>query len=152
MGVTTYTHEVATSVAAPRMFKALFVDSHNLLPKVIPQTIKSIEIVQGDGGDGCIKKTNYLEDGTLKYGKHKFEVVDIDNLVCKYSLIEGDVMVDKVEIVYYEAKFEVSGNGLIGLLAKENVNSYIWLFEYFKRAMGHVPSCTVLDQIYRSSR
>nr|GLL26989.1 pathogenesis-related protein STH-2-like [Ipomoea trifida]GMC92000.1 pathogenesis-related protein STH-2-like [Ipomoea batatas]GMC99738.1 pathogenesis-related protein STH-2-like [Ipomoea batatas]GME18107.1 pathogenesis-related protein STH-2-like [Ipomoea batatas] len=111
MGVTTYTHEVATSVAAPRMFKALFVDSHNLLPKVIPQTIKSIEIVQGDGGDGCIKKTNYLEDGTLKYGKHKFEVVDIDNLVCKYSLIEGDVMVDKVEIVYYEAKFEVSGNG-----------------------------------------
>lgn len=37
--------------------------------------------------------------------------MDMDNLVCKYTLIEGDKMVGKVEIIYYEAKFEVSANG-----------------------------------------
>nr|GMD65621.1 pathogenesis-related protein STH-2-like [Ipomoea batatas] len=121
MGVTTFTHEVTSSVAAPRMFKALYVDSDSLLPKVMPQVIKSIEIVHGDGGAGTIKKMNYLEGDTLKYVKHKMEVVDVDNLICKYSLIEGDVMGDKLERVDYEATIEASGNG--GCICK-NTNKH----------------------------
>ncbi|XP_019181544.1 PREDICTED: pathogenesis-related protein STH-2-like [Ipomoea nil] len=120
MGVATYTHEVATSVAAPRMFKALYVDSDNLLPKVMPQIIKSIEIVHGNGsGAGTIKKMNFHEGDNLKYVKHKIEVVDVDNLICKYSLVEGDVMGDKLESVDYEAKIEASGNG--GCVCKNTI-------------------------------
>jgi hypothetical protein len=41
------------------MFKALILDSHNLIPNLVPQSIKSIELVQGDGGVGSIKQTNF---------------------------------------------------------------------------------------------
>lgn len=34
----------------------------------------------------------------------------------------------------------------IGLIAKENVESYIWVLENFKRAMGRVLPFTVMDQ------
>ncbi|XP_019195847.1 PREDICTED: protein FAR1-RELATED SEQUENCE 5-like [Ipomoea nil] len=33
-----------------------------------------------------------------------------------------------------------------GLIAKEDVDSYTWLLEHFKKAMGKVPACTVTDQ------
>ncbi|KAF7847550.1 hypothetical protein BT93_L2851 [Corymbia citriodora subsp. variegata] len=61
MGVTTYTQEFTTPVAPSRMFMALIIDSHNLIPKIAPQGIKSIEFVEGDGGVGSIKVTNFAE-------------------------------------------------------------------------------------------
>lgn len=48
---------------------------------------------------------------SLKYVKHKIEVVDVDNLVCKYSTIEGEMMGDKLETIGHEATVEGSGNG-----------------------------------------
>lgn len=38
-------------------------------------------------------------------------MVDEKNLVSKYSLVEGDVLGDKLESITYEVKFEASGNG-----------------------------------------
>lgn len=35
---------------------------------------------------------------------------------------------------------------VVGLLAKEDVASYSWLCENFKKAMGHEPICVVTDQ------
>lgn len=61
MGVTTYTQEFKTSIAPSRMFKALIIDSHNLIPKVAPGGISSIEFIQGDGGVGSVKKTCFTE-------------------------------------------------------------------------------------------
>ncbi|KAH7543794.1 hypothetical protein JRO89_XS15G0019800 [Xanthoceras sorbifolium] len=46
-----------------------------------------------------------------KYLKHKIHAIDTDNLVCKYSLIEGDAMADKVDVVVYNVKFEASSGG-----------------------------------------
>ncbi|XP_031116728.1 protein FAR1-RELATED SEQUENCE 5-like [Ipomoea triloba] len=34
----------------------------------------------------------------------------------------------------------------IGLISKEDVKSYVWLLENFKKCMGHVPQLTVTDQ------
>ncbi|XP_016505159.1 pathogenesis-related protein STH-2 [Nicotiana tabacum] len=111
MGVTTYTHEVTTSVAPTRLFKAIVLDSENLVPKLMPKVVKNIEIIEGDGGAGSIKKMNFVEGSPNKYLKHKIHVIDDKNLVTKYSLIEGDVLGDKLEFVTYEIKFEASGNG-----------------------------------------
>ncbi|KAM3326890.1 hypothetical protein P3S67_002016 [Capsicum chacoense] len=61
MGVTTYTHETTTPVAPTRLFKALVLDSDNLAPKLMPQIVNNIEIVEGDGGVGSIKKMNFVE-------------------------------------------------------------------------------------------
>jgi len=47
----------------------------------------------------------------FKYLKHKIDALDTANFVCKYTLIEGDVLGDKVECVVYEVKFVASGSG-----------------------------------------
>ncbi|KAF3670843.1 Major allergen Pru ar 1 [Capsicum baccatum] len=107
MGINTYAHESTTTVAPTRLFKALVLDSDNLIPKVMPD-VKDIETVDGDE---TIKKMNFVEGGPIKYLKHKIHVVDEKNLVSKYSLVEGDVLGDKLESITYEVKFEASGNG-----------------------------------------
>ncbi|KAI6692969.1 hypothetical protein NL676_020679 [Syzygium grande] len=93
------------------MFKALILDSHNLIPKIAPQGIKSIEFIEGDGGAGSIKVTNFAEGGHLKFLKHRIDALDTENLVCKYTLIEGDVIFEKIELVVYEVKFSASNDG-----------------------------------------
>ena len=59
MGVVSFAQESESPVAPGRLFKALILDSHNLCPKLMPQWIKSIDIIQGDGGVGTIKQTNF---------------------------------------------------------------------------------------------
>uniref|UniRef100_A0A5B7CAS8 Bet v I/Major latex protein domain-containing protein n=1 Tax=Davidia involucrata TaxID=16924 RepID=A0A5B7CAS8_DAVIN len=111
MGVTSVSQEFTTPIAPARMFKALITDSHNLIPKLMPQSIKSIEFVQGDGGAGSIKQTNFADGSHFKYLKHRIDALDNENYVCKYTLIEGDVLGDKLKSIAYEVKFEASGNG-----------------------------------------
>ncbi|XP_030463070.1 major allergen Pru ar 1-like [Syzygium oleosum] len=110
MGVATYAQEFTTPIAPSRMFEALILDSHNLIPKIAPQGIKSIEFVEGDGGAGSIKVTNFAEGGHLKFLKHRIDALDTENLVCKYTLIEGDVVFNKIESVAYEVKFLASSD------------------------------------------
>ncbi|OIT40509.1 pathogenesis-related protein sth-2 [Nicotiana attenuata] len=52
-----------------------------------------------------------MTDGPIKYLKHKLHVIDDKNLVTKYSLIEGDILGDKLESITYDVKFETSSNG-----------------------------------------
>ena len=61
MSVTSITQEFACPVPPARMFKALILDSHNLIPKLMPQSIKSVDIIQGDGGAGSIMQINFPE-------------------------------------------------------------------------------------------
>ncbi|PKI46035.1 hypothetical protein CRG98_033564 [Punica granatum] len=117
MAVTCFTQEFKTAIAPSRMFRALILDSHNLIPKIAPQGIKSIEFIQGDGGAGSIKQTNFADGGHLKWLKHRIDSVDVEKLVCKYTLIESDIAFDKIEsVVYeiesvvYEVKFEASSD------------------------------------------
>ncbi|OWM88101.1 major allergen Pru ar 1-like [Punica granatum] len=110
MAVTCFTQEFRTSIAPSRMFKALILDSHNLIPKIAPQGIKSIEFVEGDGGAGSIKQTNFADGGHLKWLKHRIDAIDAEKFVCKYTLIESDIAFDKIESVVYELKFEASSD------------------------------------------
>lgn len=52
----------------------------------------------------------------FKYLKHSIDVLDTDNLVCKYTMIEGDPLGDKLESIGYEVKFEATSDG--GCLCK----------------------------------
>lgn len=113
MGVTTIHQEFTTPVPPSRMFKALILDSHNLIPKLMPQAIKSIEYIHGDGGPGSIKQTNLAEGAHYKYLKHKIDELDPVNHICKYTLIEGDVLGDTLEWISYEVKFEPAGGGSV---------------------------------------
>ena len=61
MGVTSYAEELPCPIAPARIFKALIVDSNKLLPKLLPQFIASIDVIQGDGGSGSIEQVNFTE-------------------------------------------------------------------------------------------
>jgi hypothetical protein len=43
--------------------------------------------------------------------KHRIDELDKGNLVCKYTMIEGDPLGDKFESIGYEVKFEAASDG-----------------------------------------
>ncbi|KAI3459574.1 hypothetical protein Pfo_016237 [Paulownia fortunei] len=111
MAITKYTQEIKLRVPAKRMFKAMVTESYTILPKIIPNAVKSIEILQGDGGAGTIRQTNFPDGAPYPYVKHRIDVLDTENYASKYTLIEGPVLGDKLESVYYDQKFEDSSDG-----------------------------------------
>lgn len=123
MESTTFTHDYSSPVAPSRMFKALITDSRTLLPKLLPQFIKEVNVIQGDGGAGSIEQVNFDEAAPFKYVKHRIDEVDNDNLVCKYTMIEGGPLGDKIESIAYEVKFEATSDGgcLCKMISKYNV-------------------------------
>ncbi len=120
MGVSTFTEEYSSPVAPSRLFMALIVDSKTLLPKLLPQFVKEVILIQGNGEAGSIEQVNFNEASPFKYLKHKIEVLDKDNLFCKYTMIEGDPLGDKLESIAYEVKFEATSDG--GCLCKMTTN------------------------------
>lgn len=50
--------------------------------------------------------------------KHRIDELDKENFVCKYTMIEGDALADKLESIAYEIKFEPSNDG--GCVCKMN--------------------------------
>ncbi|KAJ0816250.1 putative Bet v I/Major latex protein [Helianthus annuus] len=107
MGVLTYTDEYTSPVLPARIFKASIVDSYNLMPKLLPDAIKSIELIKGDGGAGSIKQINYAGG----FAKHQVDEIDEKTFTYKYTLIEGNGISDNIEKVSYDIKFEGSSNG-----------------------------------------
>lgn len=67
MGVITYTEDVTSPVPAAKMFKGLILDADKLIPKLMPQAIKSIELVEGEGGPGSITQINFAEGKLLNF-------------------------------------------------------------------------------------
>ncbi|GMH25940.1 hypothetical protein Nepgr_027783 [Nepenthes gracilis] len=114
MAAGTYSQEIESPVAPARLFKALCLDNHTLFPKLMPESFKSIEFVQGDHATvGSIKQLNFPEGHQYKYAKHKIDEIDVDNLYCKYTTIDGDVLHGKYESVVNETKIEAVGTGSV---------------------------------------
>nr|CAK93636.1 PR-10 protein [Malus domestica] len=113
MGVITYEPEYASVIPPARLYNALVLDADNLIPKIAPQAVKTVEILEGDGGVGTIKKVSFGEGSEYSYVKHKVEGIDKDNFDYSYSLIEGDAISDKIEKISYEIKLVASGSGSI---------------------------------------
>ncbi|KOM31347.1 hypothetical protein LR48_Vigan01g090200 [Vigna angularis] len=63
MAVFTFEDETTSPVAPATLYKALVKDADNIVPKAV-DSFKSVEIVEGNGGPGTIKKISFLE-GTL---------------------------------------------------------------------------------------
>ncbi|KAJ9546497.1 hypothetical protein OSB04_019040 [Centaurea solstitialis] len=120
MGVTIYDMEVETKVPAGKLFQSFILDGDNLIPKVAPQAMKSVEILEGDGGVGTIKLITFGEGklnltdfsgSEIKSVKHKIDEVDKDSMCYNYSIIEGDVLVDPLESISYQIKLVSTDEG-----------------------------------------
>ncbi|KAJ9699693.1 hypothetical protein PVL29_005523 [Vitis rotundifolia] len=111
MGVITYENEITSSIPPTKMFKAFVLDGDKLIPKILPQAIKCVEIIEGDGGAGTIKKVTFGEGSQFNYVKHRVDGIDKENLAYGYSVIEGDALMGTLESISYEVKFAASPDG-----------------------------------------
>ncbi|KAJ6885577.1 hypothetical protein NC651_026263 [Populus alba x Populus x berolinensis] len=123
MGVITLENEFAVAVAPAKLFKAYCLEIDTLLPKILPEHIKSSEIIEGNGGPGTIRKITFAEGKDLSYAKQKIEAIDEENLTYSFSLIEANVWKDAVEKVTYEHKFVATPEG--GSICKRTSTYYI---------------------------
>ncbi|GAB4828952.1 hypothetical protein Ancab_018612 [Ancistrocladus abbreviatus] len=72
MGVKTYSQEIDSPVATARLFKAFCLDNHNVFPKLMPESFKSIEFVEGTSVKaGSIRQFNFSDEGDMVDGKYK---------------------------------------------------------------------------------
>ncbi|OAY27697.1 major allergen Pru ar 1 [Manihot esculenta] len=111
MGIVTNQTEIPSAIPAPKLFNVFLLDAHNTFPKILPQAIKSIEIIEGNGGPGSLKKTTFAEGSEVKYIKHKLDLVDKDNFIYNYTAVEGDPWLEGLEKVSYETQIVPSPDG-----------------------------------------
>ncbi|XP_058212556.1 major allergen Pru ar 1-like [Rhododendron vialii] len=109
MGVVKISQSFKTKVTPSRMFRALILDSHNLCPKLMFSSIKSIDLVEGNGEAGSIKQMNFTEASPLKYVKLRIDELDKEKFTCKYTFIEVEGLMETIESISYDVKFEPYG-------------------------------------------
>nr|ABR10301.1 pathogen-related protein STH-2 [Salvia miltiorrhiza] len=111
MGVKSFFQEMKTKISSSRLFKALVTESPEVVPK-FTTSIKSIELIQGSGyAPGAIFQTNFPEGAHFKYMKCRVDEIDHEKHSIKYTLIEGDMLGDKLEKICYDMKFEDTEDG-----------------------------------------
>ncbi|KAG4990464.1 hypothetical protein JHK87_023921 [Glycine soja] len=146
MVVLTFTDEFTSSVQPRRLFKALILDAPNLIPKLMPEAIKNVQLAEGNGGPGSIQEitiaegklhhftliftlpflllfvtTNMDPSGNIKQLKHRIDAIDLEKLTYSYAVIDGDAALEKVDSISHEIKFEATEEG--GCKTK-NVSKY----------------------------
>ncbi|XP_068636287.1 major strawberry allergen Fra a 1.08-like [Aristolochia californica] len=108
----TVSNEIVSAVPVPRLWKALVKDSSSLIPKILPEVISKIAILEGDGGVGIIVHTDFNPAvKELRYWKHRVDTIDDENFVFLYSIIEGGLIGKKVKSTWFELKFEGNPDG-----------------------------------------
>ncbi|XP_076949949.1 major allergen Pru ar 1-like [Bidens hawaiensis] len=128
MGVLTYTDEHTSPAGPARIFKASILDSHNLMPKLLPDAINSIDLIKGDGGAGSIKQINFSRGKVSRSTKLMKSMRRHSLTSYKYTLMEGNDISDKIEKVSYDIKFEGSPEG--GTISK--MTTIIYTFGDFE--------------------
>ncbi|KAF7850355.1 hypothetical protein BT93_L5572 [Corymbia citriodora subsp. variegata] len=88
--------------------EALIVDSHNLIPKLWPQAIKSIDILRGDGGSGTVEQINFVEGSHLSSMKNHVDELNKETLLYKHTMTNLD---EKFKSIAYEVKFKPTPDG-----------------------------------------
>nr|ADA68331.1 pathogenesis-related protein 10 [Zea mays] len=84
-----WTVEIASPVAAPRLFRAAVMDWHTLAPKVTSHVVASAHPVEGEGGVGSVRQFNFTSAMPFGFVKERLEFLDVDKCECKSTLVEG---------------------------------------------------------------
>ncbi|XP_010027083.2 major allergen Pru ar 1-like [Eucalyptus grandis] len=108
MGVFSFTNEYVSTVPSARLFKALILDSHNLIPKLMTQAIKSIDIIQGNGGAGTIKQINIISGSRLISIKDRVDELNEETFTYKCSMMDRK---EKFESIVHVVKLEPTPEG-----------------------------------------
>ncbi|XP_072975755.1 pathogenesis-related protein 1-like [Typha angustifolia] len=107
----TWTHEIESSVSAPRLFKAALADWHNLGPKLAPHIIVSSSPVQGDGSAGSIREFKFTSAMPFSHIKERLDFVDHEKFECKQTVVEGGGIGVTIESISTHIKLEPNSKG-----------------------------------------
>ncbi|KAJ4764489.1 hypothetical protein LUZ62_029764 [Rhynchospora pubera] len=110
---TSWTVEIDSTIPAPRLFKAAFVDWHNLAPKVAPEKIVSAAPVSGEGAVGSIRQFNFAPGGPFSVVKERLDFIDIEKCEVKSTLVEGGGLGVHVESASTHVKVEPKAGGSV---------------------------------------
>ncbi|KAL1832574.1 hypothetical protein ACET3Z_002225 [Daucus carota] len=99
MGVQKTEVEAPSTVSAEKMYQGFLLDMDTVFPKVLPQLIKSVEILEGDGGVGTVRLVHLGEATEYTTMKQKVDVIDKAGLGYTYTTIGGDILVEGLESV-----------------------------------------------------
>ncbi|KAG0452532.1 hypothetical protein HPP92_024913 [Vanilla planifolia] len=105
--------EIETTVPAARLFKAAFLDWHNLGSKLLPEVITSVALLSGDGSPGSIRQINFTSVVPFKYVKERLDHIDHEKLEVKITLVEGGGLGKKIESANSYFKIESKGSGSV---------------------------------------
>ncbi|CAD6210852.1 unnamed protein product [Miscanthus lutarioriparius] len=111
-----WTLEIASPVAAPRLFRAAVLDWHNLAPKLASHVVASAHPVEGDGGVGSIRQFNFTSVMPFTFTKERLDFLDLDKCECKQTLLEGGGIGVAIETATSHIKVEPAADG--GSVAK----------------------------------
>uniref|UniRef100_A0ACD5WYP7 Uncharacterized protein n=1 Tax=Avena sativa TaxID=4498 RepID=A0ACD5WYP7_AVESA len=108
-----WTLEIESKVAAPRLFKAGVIDWHTLAPKLASHIITSAHpIGGGDGvGIGSVRQFNFTSAMPFSFKKERLDFLDADKCECKSTLIEGGGIGTTIETATSHIKIEPTANG-----------------------------------------
>ncbi|RYR30827.1 hypothetical protein Ahy_B01g055598 isoform C [Arachis hypogaea] len=109
MAVFTFEDEITSTVPPAKLYNAMK-DADSITPKIIDD-VKSVEIVEGNGGPGTIKKLTIVEDGETKFILHKVESIDEANYAYNYSVVGGVALPPTAEKITFETKLVEGPNG-----------------------------------------
>ncbi|XP_071702701.1 root allergen protein-like [Rutidosis leptorrhynchoides] len=118
MAVVTVEMEFTSPLPAPKLFN-VYSDFDNIATKVEPETYKSINIIQGDGGVGSIRSTTYADGYRFKGIISKVDAIDKTNLSLSNTGFEGDALMGIVDTATHHIKFVPSSDG--GSISKHTV-------------------------------
>ncbi|CAJ2662329.1 pathogenesis-related protein 10-like [Trifolium pratense] len=110
MGVQIQEYSTPISVPPARVFKAMSIDIHNLFPKIV-DIIESVELSEGTGEAGTIKKLNIIEGGKPKYVLHRVDEIDEAKFVYNFSITGGTGLAETLEKVSFKSQLVETPNG-----------------------------------------
>ncbi|KAG9459519.1 hypothetical protein H6P81_004027 [Aristolochia fimbriata] len=111
MVVKGFSQEFLSPISASRMFKAGIVDAHVLVPKLIPGVVTGTTILQGDGGVGSVKRTDFTHVIPFSYVTDRVEEQDEEKFVYRYTMLEGGFLGKKYDAANYQVRFEPTSDG-----------------------------------------
>ncbi|PIN16965.1 hypothetical protein CDL12_10387 [Handroanthus impetiginosus] len=98
MGVITYDMEISSSVPTPN---ALVFDADTFIPKIMPQAVKNVEILEGDDSVGTMKLIYFDKGSQCKSAKHRVDALDTKNLTHSYSIVADGGCICKNRSIYH---------------------------------------------------
>ncbi|XP_071911972.1 major allergen Pru ar 1-like [Coffea arabica] len=109
MEAITYDH---TSPIPPAKLFNIILDADKLIPRILPQAVKSVDILQGDGHQtGTIYAAQFGQGSPHNSVKIHVDEVDEENFIYKCTVIEGDALQDVIEKIAFESRFQCSADG-----------------------------------------